>query len=187
MRKKTAKTKAKPAPGATRPGSSARWAELEAALEKLPAGLAVPMPTLPQIISLPPPSTYYSASTPLPAQNEPLYDLSMTIEELARKSGLSSGKAEMWVESGLIEPMAGQCREFGDDQIERVRLVQELQRKGVALPQLAGRNLAFSRSERFVVFDDRELRAYADAEAAIGAVVRSRRACSAVDLAAIRG
>jgi hypothetical protein len=86
----------------------------------------------------------------------------------------------------LIEPVAGRRREFAADQVERVLLVRTLQDKGVGLPQLAGRNLAFPSSERFVVFDGRELRACRDAEMAIAAVVRARRACIAVDLGAIR-
>jgi hypothetical protein len=48
-----------------------------------------------------------------------------------------------WLEAGLIEPVAGRRREFAEDQIERVRLIKELQKKGIELAQLAGRNLAF--------------------------------------------
>jgi hypothetical protein len=121
------------------------------------------------------------------AEIEVLYDLiAMDLQQLCKQSGLSRGRAETWVESGLIEPVPGRHREFGDDQIQRVRLVQELQRKGVALPQLAGRNLTFPNSERFVIFDGHELRACRDAETAIAVVARARRACSAVDLGAIR-
>jgi hypothetical protein len=110
----------------------------------------------------------------------------MTIQELCKKSGLTPGRAETWIESGLIEPMEGRRLEFAADQVERVRLIQELQRKGVALAQLAGRNLAFDADQRFVIFDGQELRACRDAETAIATVVRAKRWCSAVDLAAIR-
>jgi hypothetical protein len=99
----------------------------------------------------------------------------MTTEQLCKSTGLTPRKAETWIESGLIEPIAGRRREFGDDQIERVRLIQALQDKGVALAQLAGRNLAFRNDERFVIFDGQNLRVYPDAAAAIAAVVRAKR------------
>jgi hypothetical protein len=82
--------------------------------------------------------------------------------------------------------MAGRRREFAADQVERARVIQELQRKGVALAQLAGKSLTFPNNDKFVIFDGHQLRACRDAETAIAAVVRSRRACSAVDLSAIR-
>jgi hypothetical protein len=78
--------------------------------------------------------------------------------------------------------VAGRRREFAED--ERVRLVQELQRKGVELAQLAGRNLTF-RDEKFVIFDDRGLHVCKDAETAIADAARVKR-CSVVDLGMIR-
>ena len=99
---------------------------------------------------------------------------------------MSQGRAENWTESGLILPLPGRRREFGDDQVERVLVIRALQDKGVELPLLAGRNLDFPSSERFVIFDGRELRACRDAETAIAVVARARRACSAVDLGSIR-
>jgi MerR HTH family regulatory protein len=110
----------------------------------------------------------------------------MTLEQLAKKCGLSSGRAANWTESGLILPLPGRRREFGDDQVERVLVIRALQDKGVELAMLAGRNLTFPNSERFVIFDGRELCVCPDAEAAISIVARARRACIGVDLAAIR-
>lgn len=116
-----------------------------------------------------------------------VYDsIAMTIQQLCEKSGLTLRRAQIWLESGLIESVPGRRREFAADQIERALLIQELQRKGVALPQLAGRNLAFPDSGRFVIFDGYELRTCSDAETAIGVVARAKRPCSAVDLSAIR-
>lgn len=110
----------------------------------------------------------------------------MTIQELCDKSGLNPARARIWLETGLILPVEGRRREFAADQIERVRVIRALQDKGVALKLLTGRNLAFPDSERFVIFDGRELRGCRDAEAAIAVVARAKCACSAVDLAAIR-
>jgi DNA-binding transcriptional MerR regulator len=110
----------------------------------------------------------------------------MTLEQLAKKCGLSSGRAANWTEAGLILPVTGRRREFGEDQIQRVLVILELQRKGVELARLAGRILDFPSSERYIVFDDRELRACPDAEAAIAVVTRARRACIGVDLASVR-
>jgi hypothetical protein len=108
----------------------------------------------------------------------------MTLEELCKKSNLSAGRAEAWIESGLIMPVAGRRREFDLSQVQRVHLIKELQRKGVELAQLAGRDLSF-RDEKFVVFDGHELRACANAETAIAAAARVKR-CAIVDLGAIR-
>jgi hypothetical protein len=47
-------------------------------------------------------------------------------------------------------------------------------------------DLAFDAGQAFVVYDGRELQACQDAAAAIAAVVRAKRPCSAVDLSAIR-
>jgi hypothetical protein len=111
----------------------------------------------------------------------------MTIQELCRSTGLTPRKVEDLVESGLLEPALsdGGSREFSADQVERVRLIRALRGKGVALAQLAGRNLAFP-GERFVIYNGRELRGCRDAAAAIAAVVRAKRWCSAVDLSSIR-
>jgi hypothetical protein len=51
---------------------------------------------------------------------------------------------------------------------------------------LAASDLSFDAGQAYVVYDCHELRACRDATAAITAVVRARRWCSAVDLAAIR-
>jgi len=50
---------------------------------------------------------------------------------------------------------------------------------------LSATDLAFD-WQAFVVFDGHDLRGCRDAAAAIGAVVRAKRWCSAVDLSAIR-
>jgi hypothetical protein len=89
------------------------------------------------------------------------------------------------VRRALIEPIPGWRRQFGDDQIERVRLVRTLQSKGVELAQLAGKNLAFP-GEKYIIFDGTKLHGCPDAAAAIAAAVRAKRWVSAVDLAAIR-
>jgi hypothetical protein len=57
--------------------------------------------------------------------------------------------------------------------------------KGVRHAQLARANLSLA-GQSYVGFDGKELRACRDAAAAIGAVVRAKRPCSAVDLSAIR-
>jgi hypothetical protein len=110
----------------------------------------------------------------------------MDLQQLCKQSGLSSDRAKTWIEAGLIEPLVGRRHEFAADQVARALVIKTLQAKGVELAQLAGRSLAFPESERFVVFDGRELRACPDAETAIAFVARARRACTAVDLAAIR-
>ena len=56
----------------------------------------------------------------------------------------------------------------------------------MSLARLTGRSLTFPETERFIVFDGRELRACRDAEAAIAVVARSKRWCSVVDLASLR-
>jgi MerR HTH family regulatory protein len=127
----------------------------------------------------------FCVNSPFRRKRVDVPSIPMTIEQLCAFTKLSRGRAEAWIESGLIEPVPGRRREFGDDQIERVRLIRELQAKGVALPQLAGRNLAFPNSERFVIFDGHQLRACRDAEAAIATAARVKR-CSVVDLSAIR-
>jgi hypothetical protein len=50
---------------------------------------------------------------------------------------------------------------------------------------LSATDLGFD-GQAFVVYDGRELRACQDAAAAIGAICRAKRWCSAVDLSAIR-
>jgi hypothetical protein len=106
----------------------------------------------------------------------------MTIQEICALTGLSSGKAKNWIESGLLE-----LSEPAADQIvERVHLIRALQDKGIPLGQLAGKNLAFRSGERFIIFDGRQLYPCSNAETAIGFVTRSRRPCAAVDLGAIR-
>jgi hypothetical protein len=109
----------------------------------------------------------------------------MTLEQLAKKSGLSSGRAENWVESGLIMPVAGRRREFAEDQVIRALVIKTLQAKGVELPRLAGRSLDFPNNERYIIFDGYQLHGCRDAAEAIAVVARARRACSVVDVAAI--
>jgi hypothetical protein len=53
-------------------------------------------------------------------------------------------------------------------------------------PWRARQRLAHLAGQAFVVFGGHELRACRDAAATIAAVVRARRWCSAIDLAAIR-
>jgi MerR HTH family regulatory protein len=110
----------------------------------------------------------------------------MTIQELARKCGLSQGRAENWSEAGLIMPVPGRRREFAEDQVERALVIKTLQAKGVELPRLAGKSLDFPNNERYIIFDGYQLHGCRDAAEAIAVVARARRACSAVDLAAIR-
>jgi hypothetical protein len=71
-------------------------------------------------------------------------------------------------------------------QFERARLVKALLREGVSPARLAASDLSFDAGQAYVVYDGRELRACRDATAAIAAVVRARRWCSAVDLFSIR-
>jgi hypothetical protein len=76
--------------------------------------------------------------------------------------------------------------EFTADQVPRARLIKQLVRKGVTYGHLARTNLAFDPSQAFVVYDGQELRPCRDADAAIAAVVRAKRWCSAIDLNTIR-
>jgi hypothetical protein len=64
--------------------------------------------------------------------------------------------------------------------------VKALLRKGVSLARLAAADLSFDAGQAYVVYDGHELLACRDAAAAIAAVVRASRWCSAVDLSAIR-
>jgi hypothetical protein len=59
------------------------------------------------------------------------------------------------------------------------RMTREFRYEGAADP-------SFDAGQAYVVYDGRELRACRDATAAIAAVVRAKRPCSAVDLSAIR-
>jgi len=68
---------------------------------------------------------------------------------------------------------------------QRARLLKALLQKGVSFARLSATDLAFD-GQAFVVFDGHDLRGCRDAAAAIGAVVRAKRWCSAVDLSAIR-
>jgi hypothetical protein len=76
--------------------------------------------------------------------------------------------------------------DFAADQAERARLLKALHTKGATLSQLARANLTFDSAQAFVVYDGHELRACRDAAAAIAAVVRARRWCSAVDRSSLR-
>ena len=115
----------------------------------------------------------------------------VTTSELCRTTGLTRGKVGILIESGLIEPVepaagTGHRLQFTRDQVERALLIRELKRKGVTLARLAGKDLAFLETARFVIFDGDRLRACSDAEAAIAVVARAKRWCSVVDLATIR-
>jgi hypothetical protein len=79
----------------------------------------------------------------------------------------------------------GLQREFTADQAERARVLKALHTKGATLSQLARTRLALA-GQACIVYDGHELRAWRDAAAAIAAVVRVKRPCSAVDLSAIR-
>jgi hypothetical protein len=117
----------------------------------------------------------------------------MTTIEFWEAAGITPRELQQWLEIGLIAPadMVGRTaggglrREFTPDQAERARLLKALHTKGASLSQLARANLTLA-GQAFVVFDGRELRACRDAAAAIAAVVRAKRPCSAVDLSAIR-
>ena len=84
------------------------------------------------------------------------------------------------------KPGGGRHWDFATDQAERARLLKALHGKGATLSQLARANLTFDSGQAFVIYDGHELRACRDAAAAIATVVRAKRPCSAVDLAAIR-
>jgi hypothetical protein len=83
-------------------------------------------------------------------------------------------------------PGGGHRCELAPNQLERARLVKALLRKGVSLARLAASDLSFDAGQAYVVYDGQELRACRDAAAAIAAVVRAKRWCSAVDLSVIR-
>jgi DNA-binding transcriptional MerR regulator len=117
----------------------------------------------------------------------------MTTTELCESAGLSRSTVQQWLECGFLEaenvgiPGGGVRRVFAPSQLERARLVKELSRKGVRLARLAAADLAaFEAGQAYVVFDGHELRACRDAAAAIAAVVKAKRPCTAVDLSAIR-
>ena len=116
----------------------------------------------------------------------------MTTHELCESSGLTSRELERWVETGLLKaelvgtPGGGRQGEFAADQAVRARLLKALHSKGATLSQLARANLTFDSGQAFVIYDGHELRPCRDATAAIAAVVRAKRPCSAVDLSAIR-
>ena len=118
----------------------------------------------------------------------------MTTQEFCACSGLSSKEFQTWLETGLLKPAdmvskacGGVRREFTADQAERVRVIKKaLHQKGATLAQLARSNLTFDSGQAFVVYDGHELRARPNAAAAIATVVKAKRPCTAVDLAAIR-
>jgi hypothetical protein len=124
----------------------------------------------------------------------PLYDTlaAVNAHELCESSGLTSRELERWVETGLLKaelvgtPGGGRHWEFAADQVERARVLKALHSKGATLSQPARANLTFDSGQAFVIYDGHELRACRDAAAAIATVVRAKRPCSAVDLAAIR-
>ena len=116
----------------------------------------------------------------------------MTTTEFCAATGLKPRELENWLDAGLLEPAGmvartdccGLRREFSSGQVERARMLKALQSKGVKLGQLARANLSLD--GRYIVYDGDQLQTCRDAAAAIAAVVRSKRPCSAVDLTAIR-
>jgi lambda repressor-like predicted transcriptional regulator len=117
----------------------------------------------------------------------------MTTAELCRTAGLTERELQNWIDNGLLDAErvggsagGGVRTEFTADQAERARVIKALQSKGAKLSQLARADLAGLAGKAFVVFDCSELRACRDAAAAIAAVVKARRWCSAVDLSTIR-
>jgi DNA-binding transcriptional MerR regulator len=117
----------------------------------------------------------------------------MTAIEFCRSAGLTPRELQSWLEFGLLEAelvvipgATGRYREFTADQVERARVIKALHAKGATLSQLARANLTLDAGQAFVIFDGREFRACRDAAAAIAAVVRAKRWCSAIDLVAIR-
>ena len=116
----------------------------------------------------------------------------MTTNEFCESSRLAPRELRRWLETGLLEAETvglsggGHRYEFAPGQLERARVLNALHRKGVSLGQLVAADLAFDASQAYVVYDGHELRACRDATAAIAAVVRAKRPCSAVDLSAIR-
>jgi hypothetical protein len=115
----------------------------------------------------------------------------MNTTEFCVSARLTSRELQDWLEHGLLEadkvsnPAGGVRREFTADQAARARVLKTLHTKGVKLSQLARANLAFD-GQAYVIYDGHELRVCRDAAAAITAVVRAKRPCSAVDLNAIR-
>jgi hypothetical protein len=118
----------------------------------------------------------------------------MNTTELCASAGLTQRELQSWIDYGLLEPAdivgraagGGLRREFTPDQARAGPRPQGAAHTKVAsLSQLARANLTFD-GQAFIVFDGKELRACRDAAAAIGAVVRAQRPCSAVDLSAIR-
>ena len=108
----------------------------------------------------------------------------MTTPELCELAGLTRPELQRWIDAGLLEAdRDGRRREFAAHDLERARLIKALHQKGLPLSRLARENLAFD--GRFIVFDGRNLCAYADAAAAIAAAGRLKR-CSVLDLSAIR-
>ena len=116
----------------------------------------------------------------------------MTTEQFCQAAGLTEREIRNWIDCGLLDAGkagrdgGGRRREFTADQAERARLLKALHRKGVALSQLARAGLADLAGKAYVVYDGRELRVCPDAAAAIGVIVRAQRACSAIDVGAIR-
>jgi hypothetical protein len=112
--------------------------------------------------------------------------------EFCRTAGLTERELQNWIDNGLLDAErvgrtgGGASREFTADQAERARVIKALHQKGATLAQLARTDLADLAGQAFVVYDGRELRACRDAAAAIAAVVRAKRRCSAIDLSAIR-
>jgi hypothetical protein len=116
----------------------------------------------------------------------------MTSIEFCESTGLTPRELQNWLESGLLQAelvvipgAAGRYREFTVGQVERARVIKALHAKGATLGQLARAGLMFD-GQAYVIYDGHELWSCRDTNSAIAAVVRARRLCAAVDLAAIR-
>src|SRR5215510_13212253 len=104
----------------------------------------------------------------------------MNTAEFCAATGIKPRELENWLDAGLLEPAAmvartdccGLRREFSSDQVERARLLKQLQKRGAKLYQLARANLSLD--GRFIVYDGDQLQTCRDAAAAIGAVVRAK-------------
>jgi hypothetical protein len=115
----------------------------------------------------------------------------MTTLELCEAAGICRSTVQNWMEAGLLEaenvgiPGGGVRRIFAPGQLELARMLKMLLGKGVPPAQLASTDLAVD-GQAYIVYDGHELLACRDAAAAIAAVVRAKRWCSAIDLAAVR-
>jgi hypothetical protein len=113
----------------------------------------------------------------------------MPSQQFCEKAGLSRHQLRTRLESSLLEaemvdiPGGARRQEFAPGQLERSA---SHHRKSVSFAQMAAADLPFDDSQAYILYDGRELQTCRDASAAIAAVVRAKRWCSAVGLAAVR-